>query len=229
MLADKEGTGKTKLLRLFQPDSAGRRLFGILVSSLNATSTLRRILKIVLGSLRTYWWGSLLALVLACLAYLGSGSWLAAILTLILSVPLSVGIGIYVDFTRGIVGNSYGLCKGMTTAPRDGPALTQWLHKLIQDAAGLPMGEPLTFGHLWTAPGFPPKWLELSEEQSKAVRSIDLQMFTTNVTHGRPYALPHIEATARLFFRVEELEQYLPKEVAEWFVAHALEYTEARR
>jgi len=228
-LADKEGGRKTKLLRLFQPDPAGRRLFGILIGSLNAKGTIRRIFKIVLGCVSSYWAASLTGLLVTYLAYRGSGSWLATLLTLLISVPFAVGVFIYRDVTRGMVENNYGLCKGLTTKKRQGPALTDWLHKLIQDAAGLPLNQPLTFEHLWKSPGFPPTWLELSEEETKTARSIDLQMFTTNLTHGRPYILPHVETTARLFFRVEELEDYLPNEVADWFVRHAREYTDARR
>jgi predicted acylesterase/phospholipase RssA len=227
-LADKEGGRKTKLLRLFQPDSAGRRLFWILVGALNAKGTIRRVVKVVLACFLSYWFASL-ASIGASLLIVKFHSVLAGSLFLLLSLPLLVGIFIYRDFTRGIVGNNYGLCKGMTTKRKDGPALTDWLHKLIQDAAGLPMSEPLTFGHLWKAPGFPPAWLELSDEESKSARSIDLQMFTTNVTHGRPYILPHVESTARLFFGETELREYLPDGVAHWFVCHALKYTDERR
>ena len=57
-----------------------------------------------------------------------------------------------------------------------------------------------------------------------AVRSIDLEMFTTNLSHGRPYMFPHIEPTARLFYRHEDLAPYLPTEVMEWFDAHQVAY-----
>jgi predicted acylesterase/phospholipase RssA len=227
-LSDKEGTRKTKLLRLFQPDRLGRRLFRILAVSLNAKGTLDRVLKIALGCILSYWFASL-ASIGASLLIGTFHSLFAGLLFLCLSLPLFVGIFIYFDFTRGIVGNNYGLCKGMTTRKKDGPALTDWLHKLIQDAAGLRPSEPLTFGHLWGAPGFPPAWLELSKDERASVRSIDLQMFTTNLTHGRPYILPPVETTARLFFKPEELREYLPEEVADWFVKHAREYTDERR
>jgi len=226
-LADKEGGRTTKLLRLFQPDRPGKRLFRILVGSLNAKGTIRRLLKIVLGCILSYWLGSLASIGASVLIW-KFHSVLAALLILFLSLPLFVGVFIYFDFTRGIVGNNYGLCKGMTTKRKDGPALTDWLHQLIQDAAGLPMNEPLTFGHLWKAPGFPPAWLALSDEEKKTARSIDLQMFTTNLTHGRPYILPHVEPTARLFFAETELRDYLPESVADWFVDRAHQYTDER-
>ncbi len=228
-LAEKGRGGRTRLLRLFQPDPAGRRLFGILVGSLNAKGTTARLLRIAWGSLISYLWAALIGLALTAWAYFGSRSILATLLTLLVAVPLCVGAFIYWDVTRGVVGNFYGLCKGLTRKEEDGPALTDWLHQLIQKAAGLPLNEPLTFEHLWKAPGFPPEWLGLSEAEKENARSIDLQMFTTNVTHGRPYLLPHVESTARLFFRVEELEGYLPADVLKWFVDHGRPYTEQSR
>jgi len=98
----------------------------------------------------------------------------------------------------------------------EGNALTPWLHSLIQEAAGRSVSEPpLTFGDLWQAPGGP---------QGENVRSIDLEMFTTNLAHGRPYIFPHSEPTARLFYRSNELRSYLPADVMDWFDAHAIRY-----
>lgn len=99
-----------------------------------------------------------------------------------------------------------------------GPALTPWLHEQIQKAAGLPLEEPLTFGHLWGAKGGP------KHSGIAPVRSIDLEMFTANSSHGRPYMLPHVEPTARLFYRDDELASYLPAVVMKWFDEHAIEY-----
>jgi predicted acylesterase/phospholipase RssA len=228
VLADEEGTGKTKLLRLFQPDPPGRRLFRVLIGSLNAKGTIHRVLKVLLSGALAYWPATLLSIALSIVAW-KFNSRLAGFLCLPVSLLLSLGVVIYFDFTRGIVGNSFGLCKGLTTREREGPALTDWLHELIQEAAALPRNKPLTFGHLWDAPGFPPRWLELSEQEKASVRSIDLQMFTTNLTHGRPYLFPHMEPTARLFFAEEELREYLPKDVADWFIEHGREYTDANR
>jgi hypothetical protein len=54
-------------------------------------------------------------------------------------------------------------------------------------------------------------------------------MFTTNLTHGRPYVFPHVESTARLFFNPEELKEYLPPVVLDWMNTHARPYTDATR
>jgi hypothetical protein len=56
-------------------------------------------------------------------------------------------------------------------------------------------------------------------------RSIDLQMFTTNLSHGRPYVLPLPDAeTSRLFFNADDLKPYLPGSVLHWMNTHARPY-----
>jgi hypothetical protein len=66
-----------------------------------------------------------------------------------------------------------------------------------------------------------------------APRSIDLQVFTTNLAHGRPYIFPLEESAPgqsryrtaeRLFFRERELERYLPADVLQWVVDHSQPY-----
>src|SRR5262249_36153640 len=152
----------------------------ILLTALNAGGTFQRIAWVLLGCLRGYWPAVLLSVLLTALIFSLSGSVLATVLFLLLSLPAGVGFGIYRDVTRGVVDNNYGLCKGLTTRPKDGPALTDWLHKFIQDTAGLPYNKPLTFGDLWSAPGFPPPGVVLTDAEKKSARSINLQMFTTN-------------------------------------------------
>jgi predicted acylesterase/phospholipase RssA len=210
--------GGTQLFRLFQPDRRCGRLFNILTGSLNASGTFHRIAKLLWGCVSAYWWASLVSVILSLLVELDTDSWHPGILLLLFTLPLFVGLFIYLDVTRGLVANNYGMCKGLTTREKLGPALTPWLHQMIQRAAGLPMNEPLTFGHLWKAPGGPPP------SGTASVRSIDLEMFTTNLSHGRPYMFPHREPTARLFYRHDDLEPYLPTEVMKWFDDHALTY-----
>jgi predicted acylesterase/phospholipase RssA len=212
--------GDVQLLRLFQPDRPGRRLFRILIGSLNAKGTFHRIGAVLRGCIISYWFASVASLAVSVLVFRMSESIHAFVFVLAVSLPLFVGALIYFDVTRRVVGNNYGLCKGMTTNSKAGPALTPWLHNLIQQAAGLPPDEPLTFGHLWKARGGPP----VSKNFSTAPRSIDLRMFTTNLSHGRPYIFPHAEPTARLFYRREGLAEYLPPEVLQWFDAHAVDY-----
>src|SRR5689334_5412422 len=71
--ADK--SGRTQLLRLFQPQPSCRRLFGILVRSLNAGGTFRRIAAVLIGCLTSYWLATLLSIALAVSVYLATHAW----------------------------------------------------------------------------------------------------------------------------------------------------------
>jgi predicted acylesterase/phospholipase RssA len=214
-LGETDASGRSQLLRLFQPDVPCRRLFAVLVASLNQDGTFRRIGAILFGCLKAYWIATLVSIALAVLIVL-LHSVLAGLISVLVMAPVAIGFSIYRDLTLNVVKNNYGLCKGLTVEGSTGNALTPWLHALIQEAAGRSASDPpLTFGDLWRAPGGPP---------GENVRSIDLEMFTTNLAHGRPYIFPHLEPTARLFYRSNELRSYLPASVMDWFDAHALRY-----
>ena len=217
-LGEADAKGRTRLLRLFQPQRSCGRLFGILVGSLNVKNTVLRVFTILLSALKSYWLSTMVGILVAAVVYGFSHSWTAALLAMLLAVPLLVGLAIYRDLTRALVTNNYGMCTGLTTRPEQGEALTPWLHELIQRAAGLPTNEPLTFGHLWRAKGAP-----AGTPQSTG-RSIDLRMFSTNLAHGRPYIFPHTEPMARLFFKPDELDAYLPPSVMHWFNKNSIEY-----
>lgn len=180
--------------------------------------------------LRAYWLpctlGALVGFVLAgllCLRYVGVSTG-AVVLALIALTLLHAPIGLVLalawafwrDLKGGVIANGLGLCKGGTLEP-DGPegtrpALSEWLHNGIQSSAGLDKTDPpLTFRNLWNAPDFPgatPR--SCGEDDPPGNRSVNLQMITTNVTHGRPYRLPLADETSRLFFRPEEWEHYFP-------------------
>jgi hypothetical protein len=120
----------------------------------------------------------------------------------------------------------FGLCTGMP--PKTGSktaseykeykALTPWLHEKIQRAAGLTIeDDPLTFGDLWNAKGFPPDWLpDLESKKAEEKKSINLQLVTTNLTHGRPYLLPFDDEHARVFFKYDELMPFFPLKVLDF-------------
>jgi predicted acylesterase/phospholipase RssA len=220
-LGQTDKTGNTRLMRLFQPDRSCLRLFRILSGSLNKGGTFARIRAVVLSCIGSYWIAAAASVVLSILVGGATHSWHGGILFFLFTFPVFVGALIYFDVTRNLVGNDYGMCKGMTTNEKAGAALTPWLHQLIQDAAGLKATDPpLTFGDLWKVAGGPPPVANCST----GARSIDLKMFTTNLTHGRPYIFPHSEPTARLFYNAKELAAYLPHDVMEWFEKHGVDY-----
>lgn len=225
------GSERSKLLSLFQPQAGTRRLFSVLARALNRANTYSRLGAIFLGLMIGYWFATLVACLVAAAAYFVSESVLAACLAFAGTLIVAIGGCLYFDITRNLVRNGFGLCTGLTE-DKSNPALTPWLHNMIQTAAGLsPTDPPLTFGMLWNAPGFPPAWLKIPE--GTEFRSIDLQMFATNLGHGRPYVFPLTEEhqtntrfrdRERLFFKVSELEGYLPADVMEWMKSHGRPY-----
>ena len=179
------------------------------------------------------------------------GGWLTAlgILALLGCIGAFVGLALVgaitgviaaaiCDLRSGLVPNGFGLCKGgprvVGETGEPDPAveplpLTVALHRLIQACAGRtqPDAPPLTFDDLCDAPGFPPAWLPAdSLPPSQRRRSIDLQMYATNLAHGRPYRFPAVPADdmGRLFFKPAELEPYFPKAVISHLVGYAVPY-----
>lgn len=211
----------TKLRSLFQPGAGCHRLFRVLTSALNATTMGRRLAAIVMGFLLAYWPATLAGVGLGLYAWRELGS-LAGVLSLLLALLALIGAWVYRDITRNLVANNYGLCTGMSSPGSKHDGLTEWLYKLTQGLAGLPGDEPLTFGHLWRAPGFPPDWITLPPGET--ARSIDLRMFTTNLSTGRPFVLPLTNETCRLFYLPEELSPLLPQPVMDWLTRHSRDY-----
>lgn len=226
------GTNRSKLLSLFQAQPKTKRLMFTLVFSLNRRGTYRRLASIVAGLLMAYWPATIMSILAAAAAWQFGAGVIAAVLVLPVALAVTIGIWTYRDITRGMVENGFGMCTGLALEA-GGFALTPWLHELIQQVAGLQPGDPpLTFGQLWNAPGFPPQWMTLPK--SVKPRSIDLQMFATNLGHGRPYIFPpatgdespsRFRTRERLFFRPQELAQYLPSDVLEWMKSHGRLYT----
>lgn len=209
---------RSKLLSLFQPQRPTRRLFSVLVSTLNRSSTGGRWLSVFAGLLAAYWPATLLMIAIAWITATLSGAWFVAFLLLLITLPLAIGTWVYLDITRDVVANGYGLCSGMSVE-KDIEALTPWLHRMIQEAAGRDVNDkPLTFGDLWEAKGFPPDWIQ-PVKGTPDERSIDLQIFATNLTHGRPYVFPLMESeteesrfkkSGALYFDEIEIRQFFP-------------------
>lgn len=89
----------------------------------------------------------------------------------------------------------FGFCIGSQgpDATADSAALTDWLYTSMQELAGLPRSEPLTFAHLRRPPVM-----------------VDLKMTTSNLSLGQPMVLP--DDGVFLYSRAE-LSPYFPPEV----------------
>jgi len=161
---------------------------------------------------------------------LGLGSWAVALLIALATATVAaLLIGIGYDVWRGLIPNGFGLCRAWSpdetfSAPFEATDLAGFLHASIQAAAGRhPINdEPLTFQDLWDAPGSPNNVLGLSA-CGPASRSIVLEVYSTNLAHGRPYRFPLDEADdmGQLFFREKDMLDYFPKNLVDRLIARA--------
>jgi len=111
-------------------------------------------------------------------------------------------------FFDPIARNNFGLCSGTAPDPGDeGAALTTWLVELIDQIAGKPAGQHLTFRDLLQAPV--PRGSAGQHIDPQA--SIDLRMVTTCLTFNRPVEFP---LDRNLFaFKAADLAPYFPESV----------------
>ena len=227
--------GRTRMLSLFQANARGKRLIR-LWGRLGIGQPHVKLGRVILEVLRAYALPcTVAALALGWFGWQGDGPVLVRMVVMVL-----LGIGgalagllgaAWSDIRHGLVDNGLGLCKGGTleAAGPEGkrPGISEWMHDGIQLSAGLKKTDrPLTFRDLWNAPayrGAAPR--PCDEKDAVGKRAINLQVITTNVTHGRPYRLPLADETSRLFFRPEELTDYFPPVVLDALVKASCTYS----
>lgn len=239
-LAQTTGDGRPFMLQLFQPDPETRPLFSVLTGFLEHGPVG------ALGVLRAFWRFPLLAFVVAAVSILLSavaGADAAFAVAGVFAATVILVVGVIADIlaaVKRLPGNDFGLCRlGPGAGTDQAPALTAWLHERIQTAAGRGAADPpLAFADLWAGPGAPLPPVDQPEERLERLlhlsrtpldRTVDLQMMTTDLTHGRPLRLPVpyqqyepiIEAGGGLFFDPEELERFFPEDVVKHLVDHA--------
>jgi hypothetical protein len=236
-LAAVDAGGQTRLLTLFQPDPGTRRLFAVALTFLR-----RGRLRGALAAPRAYPLPAAisLALVLAVAALvlvtpLSAWALVAAVLAGLIVTVTGTGYELYRDARAQLPRNGFGLCRLGPEAVGPGAALTDWLHGTLQELAGLRREAPLTFGDLW---GVPPAGSDRGDreallrerERDSDKREIDLEMITTDLTHGLPLRLPipldeHEDRLAdeggRLLIDLEEFGRYFPQPVVEHLAEHA--------
>lgn len=155
-------------------------------------------------------------------------SWIAAaLLAVAIAVVVGVLSGIVQDFARSVVPNGFGLCRGWDPDKPESVDLASYLHGSIQTVAGRnPRTDaPLTFRDLWNAPGSPGRMLDFQRKTPRA-RSINLEVYSSNLSQGRPYRFPldEEEDMGRLFFRPEELERYFPAGIVRYMALVSTRY-----
>jgi predicted acylesterase/phospholipase RssA len=221
--------GKTRLAWLFQPEKENKRLFDALLPGFAKPSG--KLAALVSGVLFAYAKSLLVLIIGIALAIIwlialvraaqGDIDWLSAILIGISATMFAfivVVAAVFVLVARDVgrmVRHDYGLCSGRRSADAPLLSFTDWLHCLIQEIAGRKVnGRPLTFADLAAAPGSPRE--TLNDPNPVGAVAINLQMFTANVTHGRPYVFPQNEGEEddrALYFRSSEMNRLFPPDV----------------
>ncbi len=215
------------LQRLFQPSNATHPLFTFAMAALlSQKKTLPgRMLSAVLSSRYGMVAIAAILLTLALLWRILAVNGDVADKVLFTIVGVVLGLLVFVigpltwaawDFFHAVARNGYGMCSGMARPNCADPALTQWLADKIDAVAGKPSEMPLTFGDLWYAGSPQP----VREEADPPERSINIEMFTTNVTYGRPFTLPFETAQASFYFDRTEFSKLFPERIVQWMIDH---------
>jgi len=211
-LRERVGT-TTRLLSLFQPCTEMAPHFRVIVAALNSGVKPKVAARVAWALLRNFPLGALLGAGLWLLGYLVSsgllgGHWRTGIaywlasglwfgLSMVASALVFATLQFFLGAWRGLRRNRCGICSGLRSSPANPPALTEWLHTLVQEIAGLPPDAPLTFGHLRLST--PP---------------IELALMSTGLSELRAHRLPH--ASADLVFRASELAHLFPSDIIDW-------------
>jgi len=201
-IPDEVGSG---LLSMFQPTPALKPLFDIFVAALKAKTKMGRTIAITGAVVGGYWLSALLGLlpglVVALIApAIGGGTGFVAFGLLLALTGLVAAViwRLVKAANTDLVDNDFGLCPGIRQPDFSKEGFTDWLARLIDEAAGNKTGRPLTFGDLAAPPnGRPP---------------IQLAMMTTSLMEKRPYTLPMPE-DHRFVFEKSEWDRIFPSGV----------------
>lgn len=221
--------GETGLRWLFQPMLVHRRLFAFLLPVFAGPDKRKRKFA---GHLVWAYWESA-ALGLATLpaaltahdlyffqsATIGWTGWALLILCALILAAIAIGYAVWDDL-RHLADDDFGMCSGLDIGPDlPHPALTPWLHALIQDTAGLPADRPMTFADLANAPGSPHETLGDRSEAGRC--AIGLVMYAAIPSLSEPLVLPRGADEPPLYFRPAEFRRLFPPAVVDHMVRHS--------
>jgi predicted acylesterase/phospholipase RssA len=220
-----------RLLKMFQPSPSTRALFNLLMAAVNPKTLSGKFFAIVWQLIRNF----PLTVVLLVAVVWAIHRWLlsdltgviyiyAAVLTVIVSlVAFLIVVVLFLarQVTRTLPENFYGMARGYDETIGDNASdapLINWLTRFLNELAGKPLANgPLTFGDLYGAPradGDP-------EEDGPGYRSINLEMMTTALNHGRPYRVPFQPPDTLFFFCPDEMRRLFPPRVVQHMIDHA--------
>lgn len=208
-----DASGKSKLFTLFQPCPDLRRHFAVIEIALNRKGMWGRIGAVLLGVLRNFPLAALAGIATVFALHVGVQHLAGAVdsvhalfhepfslLSMVLWMPLGAfafAAGWFVlSAITGLSSNNGGICPGTSAPGAAQPALTEWLHGLVQQIAGLPPEQPLTFGDLRASQ--PP---------------IELAFMSTGISEFRAHRLPHDGED--LLFRVSDMQRLFPPAIVQ--------------
>jgi predicted acylesterase/phospholipase RssA len=193
------------LLSMFQPTPALKPLFDIFVAALKAKTKTGRIIAITGAAVGGYWLSALLGLLPGVLVALialaiGGGTGFVTFGLLLALTGLVAGVvwRLVKAANTDLVEGDFGLCPGIRQSNSSKDGFTDWLARLIDEAAGNETGRPLTFGDLAAPPDGRP--------------AVQLAMMTTSLMEKRPYTLPMPE-DHRFVFEKSEWDRISPSGV----------------
>jgi predicted acylesterase/phospholipase RssA len=205
------------LLSMFQPTPALKPLFDIFVAALKAKTKTGRIVAITGAAVGGYWLSALLGLlpgvVVALIALgIGGGTGFVAFGLLLALTGLVAGViwRLVKVANTDLVENDFGLCAGIRQPYSSRDGFTDWLARLIDEAAGNKTGRPLTFGDLAAPPDGRP--------------AVQLAMMTTSLMEKRPYTLPMPE-DHRFVFEKSEWDRIFPERVMAFLTSQCDRFT----
>jgi predicted acylesterase/phospholipase RssA len=205
------------LLSMFQPTPALKPLFDIFVAALKAKTKTGRVIAAIKAAVRGYWLSALLGfapgVVIAVLAFVfggGAGTFFLGLLLALLGLVAVVIWRLWKAASSDLVGSDFGLCPGIRQPYSSRDGFTDWLARLIDEAAGNKTGRPLTFGDLAAPPDGRP--------------AIQLAMMTTSLMEKRPYTLPMPE-DHRFVFEKGEWARIFPERVMAFLTTQCDRFT----
>jgi predicted acylesterase/phospholipase RssA len=221
------------LFGLFRANRRTRPVFTLLTRVLDSPKGQNKLLAVLAAVLFSNWTlsaaSAIPGLLIAAYGVAIGYSWLVAVgILLLFFLPFGASLWSLFDcLANKVPANLYGMCTGLDeTNPSDTTVLTSWLTNVIDVLAGVEgRKQPLTFGDLWglgapapDASPLPDREQDVySREKQREAREINLEMITTNVTHGRPYRFPF--DTNIFYFDPGEFHKLFPARVVDHMVA----------
>ncbi|HJR72409.1 MAG TPA: patatin-like phospholipase family protein [Luteimonas sp.] len=200
------------IYRLFQPARGAKNAYRLLVLLAGHAPRWRKWLAALAGVLAIAPGETLAAFaVFSGFGYLAA-AWpgvAAAALPSLLCAWAVGGVFALARVARVVRKNSLGLCSGLRADGEAAPALTDWMHEVLQSLSGKSPESPLTFTDLRQAPRYP--------DEPETEHAINLHVITTGVSHREPRTLPFDGAS--FWFLREEFDRLFPAPVVDWMAA----------